>query len=527
MKRLTPLLLAGLSLFFWGNLSAQNEFYNDGADVYVQAAGLIYVQGEVINDDFGAVPGRIFNSGDIQLTGNWTNNSVTNVFQAFDPGTTTFLGNNPLQTIGGSSDTYFNNLTLNKSAGATAEVRQLRDALADGIVSLTNDFLNTQTFEFAVANTLPAAITRAGGNTPDYMHSTTQGYITSTVGSTGRLSRATMPGGTYFFPVGTAARWRPVEITPTTGGANRYSVQFVDSPTPNTGLKVASLSTINPAWYHFIERTVAAGSPENIRIYHDFGPDDICDITRVTLSEWNNSLWDDLSPVTSSNPAPFMSWTQKTGYPGTYPTPFVSNQFALAGLFIIPNVSSCVFPVELIYLAAEPLETSIMLDWETASETNNSGFEIYRSTDGIDFENVGWVAGAGNSSSPTPYNFEDRNVLANQRYFYRLRQLDFNGGETVSNTVEAILVKGQESVVSGFFPNPSNGNVHLWLSVTSQTKLEIQVHNALGQKVFDKKWDEVDGYNKLDFDFSNLAKGSYIATVKLDNDIVRRKLILE
>ena len=168
-----------------------------------------------------------------------------------------------------------------------------------------------------------------------------------------------------------------------------------------------------------------------------------------------------------------------------------------------------------------------MLDWETASETNNSGFEIYRSTDGIDFENVGWVAGAGNSSSPTPYNFEDRNVLANQRYFYRLRQLDFNGGETVSNTVEAILVKGQESVVSGFFPNPSNGNVHLWLSVTSQTKLEIQVHNALGQKVFDKKWDEVDGYNKLDFDFTNLAKGSYIATVKLDNDIVRRKLILE
>lgn len=526
MKRLTPLILAGLALLGTSKLSAQNEFYNDGAQVYVQAAGLIFVQGEVINDDQAGNIGRIFNSGDIQLTGNWTNTSTSNVFQSFDPGTTTFLGNNALQTIGGTTDTYFNNLTLNKPGG-TREVRQLRDALADGVLALNDDFLNTTTFNFLVANPAVGAITRGGGNVPNYMHSTTQGYITSTVGSTGRLARATNSTGRYFFPVGTAARWRPVDITPGVSSNNVYSVQFVDAPTPNPTLKAPTLSTINPAWYHFIERALPISPTENIRIYHDFGPDDICDITRVTMAEWNTAIWDDLSPTTSSNPAPFMSWTDKIGYPGAYPTPWATNRFALAGLFIVPNVSSCVFPVELIYLTAQPLESSIMLDWETATETNNSGFEVHRSTDGIDFERVGWVAGAGNSSSPTPYNFEDRNVNANQRYFYRLRQLDFNGGETISNTVEAIIVKGQESVVSGFFPNPSNGNVHLWLSVTSETKLEIEVFNAIGQKVYEKNWSEINGYNKFDFNFSSFAKGSYIANVKVGNELVQRKLVIE
>lgn len=532
MKRFTTFLLAFLAIGGGTQLIAQNEFYNDGADVYVQAAGLIYVQGDVINDDQGGNVGRIHNSGDVQLTGNWSNTSATsNVFDPLAIGTTTFLGTGAVQTIGGTFDTYFNNLTINKSGGATQEVRQLRNSLSDGVLNLTNDFLNTQTFNFLVANPNPAAITRTGPIAPvNIMHSLTEGYVTSTPGSAGRLGRATsnlFPGATYFFPVGNGTRFRPVVITPTSVGNNVYTVQFVNVPTFSTNLKAPTLSTINPAWYHFIERAVSAGSPENIRIYHDFGPDNVCDINNVTMAEWNLSLWADLSPVTNNNPAPFMSWTQKTGYPGAYPTPWVSNSFALGGLFLAPNISSCVFPVEYIFLKATALDRTIMLDWETATEVNNSGFEVHRSTDGINFENIGWVPGAGNSSSATPYNYEDLNVVANQRYFYRLRQLDYNGGEAISNTVEAILLKGQDYMVGGFFPNPSNGNVNLWMSLSKDVDFSIEVFSALGQIVYRENRDVSSGYMKMEFDFSKLAKGSYIANVKLGTEVIRRKLVIE
>lgn len=525
MKRLSTIACLLLLFGFAPWVQAQ-EFYNDGADVYVQAGGLIYVQGDVVNDDQGGNQGRMFNSGDIQLEGNWTNLSVTNVFQALDPGTTTFLGNNALQTIGGNTDTYFNNLTLNKPGG-TREVRMLRPSLADQVLALTDDFLNTQTFIFAVANTGANSITRNGGNTPNYMHTTTGGYVTSTVGSAGRLSRATVPGQRYFFPTGTAARWRPVDITPTTGGVNAYSVQFVDLATPNTGNRAPTLATVNPAWYHFIERQAPTGSPETIRIYHDFVLDDVCDINNVTMSEYNGALWADLSPTTSVNPAPFMSYTDKAGYPGAYPTPFNTNMFALAGLFLAPSVSSCVFPVELLYLEATPQESSIMLNWETATELNNKGFEILRSTDGTNFEFIGWVDGAINSQTNIRYDFEDTDVVPNQRYFYYLRQLDLNGAESFSNTVEAIILDGIDYALGGFYPNPSNGNTSLWVTVAKEAELSVEIYNAIGQFVYRKEYSLASGYSTLDFDFQHLAKGAYFATVRIDHEVIRKKLILE
>ena len=114
MKRFTTFLLAFLAIGGLSRLVAQNEFYNDGADVYVQAAGLIFVQGDIINDDQGVNVGRMHNSGDIQLTGNWSNTSATSfVFDAAAIGTTTFLGTGAVQTIGGTQYTGFNNLTIN------------------------------------------------------------------------------------------------------------------------------------------------------------------------------------------------------------------------------------------------------------------------------------------------------------------------------------------------------------------------------------------------------------------------------
>jgi Secretion system C-terminal sorting domain len=525
-QRLLPPILAAGMFLSGAFLQAQNELFNDGGSIYVQSGGLIHVEGEVVNDDQAANVGRMFNSGTVQLTCNWHNTATSNVFQANDPGFSIFLGNNALQTVGGTADTYFNNLTINKPGGVR-ELRLLRNARTDGVLALNDDFLNTQTFTFWVTNNSPSAITRAGAITPNFTNSTSLGYVTSTVGSAGRLARNTSSVATYLFPVGTAARFRPVEITPTLGSANTYSVQFVDQATPSTNLRAPTLGTVNPAWYHFMERTNSTSATETIRIYHDFTADNVCDINQVTMTQWNGALWDDLSTTTSQqNASPTLSWTQKAGYPAGYPTPWNSNQFALAGQFFANGSISCVFPVELANLRADPLKTSIMVSWIAVSQLNNAGWFVERSENGRDFVNQGWVTGDGTTTNRMSYELEDRNVVPGLRYFYRLRQQDNSGQESLSDVVTAILPKNGMSV-GDLYPNPSTGTFFLPIALDEATDLHLDVVNMLGQSVFAKDYTLQAGYQQVLIALHDLAKGVYQVNLSLLGQQISKKLVLQ
>jgi Secretion system C-terminal sorting domain len=524
-RLLPPILAAGL-LLSGTFLHAQNELFNDGGSIYVQSGGLIHVEGEVINDDQAANVGRMFNSGTVQLTGNWRNTATSNVFQANDPGFSIFLGNNALQTVGGTADTYFNNLTINKPGGVR-ELRLLRNARADGVLALNDDFLNTQAFTFWVTNNSPSAITRSGPIVPNYTNSTSLGYVTSTVGSAGRLARNTSSVAAYLFPVGTAARFRPVEITPTLGSANTYSVQFVDQATPSTNLRATTLGSVNPAWYHFLERTNPTAASETIRIYHDFTVDNVCDISHVTMTEWNGSLWADLSTTTSQqNPSPTLSWTQKAGYPVGYATPWNTNQFALAGQFFANGYNSCVFPVELANLRADPLKTSILVSWLAVSQLNNAGWFVERSENGRDFVSQGWVTGEGTTTTQMPYSFEDHQVLPGVRYFYRLRQQDHNGQENLSEVVTAILPKNGMSL-GDLYPNPSTGTFYLPVALDDATDLHVDVVNMLGQSVFAKDYALQAGYQQVMIVLQDLAQGVYQVNLSLLGQQISKKLVLQ
>lgn len=508
--------------FLFAGWTQAQVFHNDGDSVYVQAGGLIFVQGGITNDDQGAALGQMFNSGDIQLEGNWSNTSTTNVFQANDPGTVTFLGNNPLQTIGGTAETFFNNLVINKP-GVT-EVQQLINSAADGVLNLTNDFLNTQTFLFGVTNTAVNAVQRTGPIVPPYTNATTEGYVTSD--GAGKLVRNTLPSLVYFYPTGTATRFRPVEIQ--SSGANGYGARFVDAATPNTANRDASLATINPNWYHKLNRALPAGSPENITIYHDFAADDICDINNVTISEYDGSSWRDLSPTSSTqNASPVLSSTTKSAYPGTYPgTPWVTEDFALAGLFISPGVSSCVFPVEFLDLWASPQQNSILVGWETAAEVNNAGFELERSTDGISYSYQDWIPGNGNSSVTNAYSYDDQKVIRNQVYYYRLKQLDFDGMYSYSNVVNAILLDDGYTFIGNLYPNPSQGAFSLDIGLGDKLSFRAFIVNALGQEVFANEYDLEPGNHTLHFDLGSLAQGPYFLKMRIGGQELSRKVVI-
>lgn len=120
--------------------------------------------------------------------------------------------------------------------------------------------------------------------------------------------------------------------------------------------------------------------------------------------------------------------------------------------------TSITLPVELMsFNAQHTTEGKTHLTWATASEHNNEGFEIEKSTDGTRFEKIGFVAGAGNSSEKTEYTFEDASAFerAVQVVYYRLRQVDHDGAFEYSKIVSVRNTTGSTSIK--IYPTTTTG----------------------------------------------------------------------
>lgn len=191
-----------------GSVRAQNELYNNGSAISVQAGGLITVQGEVVNTNAGANTGFISNSGLITFTGNWTNHSASGALAPVT-GTVDMLGAN--QTIMGSQPSFFNNLNLLGTGIKTLNVNTYVGGTT-GILSLGGRPLDLNSNTLIVTNPVVGAITRSTG----YIISETApvpgyGTIEWQVGNTG--------AGNYLFPFGSlAANYIPLTLGITTAG---------------------------------------------------------------------------------------------------------------------------------------------------------------------------------------------------------------------------------------------------------------------------------------------------------------------
>src|SRR5258706_8470510 len=98
-------------------------------------------------------------------------------------------------------------------------------------------------------------------------------------------------------------------------------------------------------------------------------------------------------------------------------------------------------PVEMLFLQAEVINnSSIELTWATAIEVNNSGFQVERSADGQNWAQIGWVNGNNNSTVQIDYSYNDITVAAGTRYYYRLKQIDYDGQFEYTDIVSAIIM---------------------------------------------------------------------------------------
>jgi hypothetical protein len=184
-------------------------------------------------------------------------------------------------------------------------------------------------------------------------------------------------------------------------------------------------------------------------------------------------------------------------------------------------------PVTLIYLNATPVDNRyIRLDWATASEISNKGFALERSTDGINFEQIDWIDGQINSSVTTLYTKDDKKVIPNTIYYYRLRQIDEDGHFDHSNIVSSLLLGETGFIMEDLKPNPATSKVTINVIAQSESIAEVSVTDVLGQEMIRQIWSIQPGLNGTTLDLSSLASGTYQVTVHNSDSHYTKRLVV-
>lgn len=210
-----------------------------------------------------------------------------------------------------------------------------------------------------------------------------------------------------------------------------------------------------------------------------------------------------------------LSWTsQNSGTGQTLNDVFFINNFTgfVAGENgVILKTTDGGVPVELTSFIASVVEGSVALKWTTATETNNQGFEILRSAQNDDnWQKIAYVPGFGTTTEPKSYSYTDQSVTSG-KYYYRLKQIDFDGSFTYSNVVETEVLVPTEFLLKHNYPNPFNPATAIEFSLPINAQVKISVYNLVGEKVAEVvNEDFTTGNHKIKFNASGLTSGIYL-----------------
>ena len=228
-------------------------------------------------------------------------------------------------------------------------------------------------------------------------------------------------------------------------------------------------------------------------------------------------------------------------------------QTTILNVQLIPNP----VPVELVSFAARSNGNNVLLNWQTATEINNKGFEIERTSpfpspppdrqagyqgegvpplrDGRGWESIGFVYGNGTTTEPINYSFKDKNVNPG-KYQYRLKQIDFNGSFKYSDIVEVEVQSPTEFLLEQNYPNPFNPMTKIKFTIGSNVIasgakqsqfVTLKVYDILGNEIATLVNEEKPaGEYEVEFDASNIPSGVYFYKLQAGNYKETKKMLL-
>jgi len=193
--------------------------------------------------------------------------------------------------------------------------------------------------------------------------------------------------------------------------------------------------------------------------------------------------------------------------------------------YVIPVESGNVslLPVKLLSFTATPINDKVSLKWQTAMEENNDQFIVERSPDGVKFQEIGKIKGAGNSLELNSYSLTDASPL--KIAYYRLKQVDWNSNFTYSKMVAVRFNGNLPDEKLQVYPNPTKDMVTIQAAGLPSGAVSIEVRSILGHVLLTEHFLEQTQLTTYNINLKNFAAGTYFITLKSSSKTISERVV--
>ena len=430
--------------------------------------------------------------GNVNITNNGSTVIVLNNTKfindgSFDAGNSEVeISGNALSTnssIGGSTNLSFYKLKINK---ATNNAKLNQDITVSHNLTLLSGKLELTNYNLSIGNNG----TIAGQNKDRYIKTNGTGFLIRQVGTSWTS-----------FPIGKTT-FNPARLK-NDGTIDNFKIRIEDHFLQNgTSGNAITANVIPKTW--FIEEETVGGSDVSMQlIWRPVHIGSGFNTNASHITHYTGGNWQDQTTGTS---------TADNSYSSDHRYREATNITSFSPFGVKSGAS---LPVELLYFYAEKEGKNVRLDWQTATELNNSHFEIEWSTNGIEFTKIGQVQGAGTTNDITFYDFLHTSPAQGLNY-YRLKQVDFDEKYEYTDILSVNYELGIKNYELNIFPNPAAN--FITIDGMQEGKI-IQIFNVNGQLV--KTFYQ--NVSTQQTDISDLSSGTYF--VKMKSQV--KKLIIQ
>jgi autotransporter-associated beta strand protein len=393
----------------------------------------------------------------------------------------------------------------NLEIASSANITLTAGITVSGTLTLTGGNITTTNSNLL---TLGSSATVSGGSASS--------FVDGPMANTWSTSTATKT-----FPLGKGTSYRPLDITLTTPASPVLRVEVFNSNAGGAKGTMNAISTVRYYQTSLVSGTAASGGTVKIT----FGADDgVTDNTTLVVGQSATAAGTYTSLGKSTSDA--SSITSLSYNP-------VSGDFLLLG-----DTGSNPLPVELTSFTRSIVGKKVILNWQTATEVNNYGFEVQRlavsnqllansqELNANGWSKIGFVQGNGNSNSPKNYSFTDE-PLGGKEFKYRLKQIDFDGTFEYSDEVTAVFDDVSKFSLEQNYPNPFNPVTKISYTIPQRSNVKLRVYNMLAQLEAELVNESQEaGHYQVVFNGSNLPSGTYFYKLEAGKFVEVKKFLL-
>ncbi|MDB4286258.1 T9SS type A sorting domain-containing protein [bacterium] len=308
------------------------------------------------------------------------------------------------------------------------------------------------------------------------------------------------------------------------GGGEIVKTVILNAPNSenpgNLGVTITSSSNLGSTTIRrgHVAQTVNGAS--SIKRYFDISPTNNSGLNATVRfnyldAELNGIVENDLTPFRFENPNWANFQVSSNDNTANYVETMNVNAFSKWTL----AASSAIFPIELLYFKAKALDNeTVLLTWQTVIERNNAYFTVEKSDNGIDFESIEEVSGAGDSNTPISYQTFDKKPVEGINY-YRLKQTDFDGAFSYSE-IRSAFFKNKGSIIS-IFPNPTSEFLNIQIENPFEKGM-LQLFDGLGKLIISTELKDSHSLN-----IAHLPKGVYLLKIKAHGKDYSEKVMIQ